>query len=810
MTRIKTIVMLAAVVLICAPTLWAQNLPSYYSRTRFLMGGATSYEKGLLGLANPANAGMSRSFNGSFAWRANNGDGPDISDWALFTGGQGMGFSMLQTKSAGFRVRDYNLSLGGGDPSGGFGIAYNWSGGDEAAFGRKNFWSVGFISRPLPYLSVGVTGNFASGSKAREGVAEVGVRPFGNPRLTLFADMAIQRKERLDEAPWSVGAAAEVLPGLHITGRYFESEAFTLGLQLSLGKGRLSGQSHFDSDQERSYDTYSVGFGDFRRSFMNDVFPQKGKYVSTNLKGTVDYRTYRFFDDNKNRFFDLLVEIRRAVKDPDVSVLAYNLSGLRVYPEHAWEIREELRKAREAGKKVIVYIDNAGMTGYHLASVADVVVMDPEGMLEMPGYLLGRTYLKGTLDKMGLAFDEWRFFKYKSAAEALSRESMSDGDREQRQALADDWYELLRREVGVSRQLSDEQFDRIINEQVMLMADDALEAGLVDTLARFHDLEDLVKHYFGPSGGKMSKTVLAERANSGDYWGSAPQIALVYALGECAMDSGIKARSLSRQLRGLAKNKSVKAVVMRVDSPGGDPLASDLVAEAIQEIAGEKPVIISQGQVAGSGGYWISMYGDKILAGPGTITGSVGVIGGWIYDKGFSGKLGMTADYVKVGDHADLGFGVRLPLLGIQVPARPMSEQERARAEQWIRELYDRFLVKVASGRNMSKEAVGEIAQGRIYSGVDGKANGLVDELGGMIPAIEMAREMAGLGGKRYTVREMGRYSGLFAKDALVPIGIESKIAADPVLNFVKTMTENPGKPLPMLIPGDYPVEPAK
>ena len=422
-----------------------------------------------------------------------------------------------------------------------------------------------------------------------------------------------------------------------------------------------------------------------------------------------------------------------------------------------------MKNARNKGKTVIIFIDNASMTSYHLASVADKIVLDPQGSVQLMGYSLGRTYFKGTLEKLGLGFDEWRFFKYKSAAEALSRDSMSEADREQNQDFIDDWYETVRADLCEYRPVNKTMFDYFIDEHIFFLPEEAVTEGLADTLARWSDINEVLKNLTGKSLKQIDADELFANALPPREWGKLPQIAVVYGLGICAMDSGIKARQLEKVFRNLAKDKSVKAVVFRVDSPGGDALASDLVAEALKECAEKKPVIISQGQVAGSGGYWISMYGDKILAGPTTITGSIGVIGGWIYDKGFGDKLGMTSDHVTRGKHADLGEGVRLPFLNIEVPARNLTDEERDKIEILIKDFYEIFVNKVANGRNMSVDEVKQVAEGHFYSGLDGKEAGLVDEIGGLMLAIDIAKEQAGIKpDQEINIREIPKYKGLF------------------------------------------------
>ncbi|NIS37923.1 signal peptide peptidase SppA, partial [Candidatus Saccharibacteria bacterium] len=335
---------------------------------------------------------------------------------------------------------------------------------------------------------------------------------------------------------------------------------------------------------------------------------------------------------------------------------------------------------------------------------------------------------------------------------------------------------------------------------------DALEEGLVDTLCRWKDLNGVIKSVSGKGRSKLPLELLSERTNIYQNWGHPPYIAVVYALGVCAMDQGIKARQLEKTLLNLAEDNTVKAIVFRVDSPGGDGMASDVVAEALKKCAEKKPVVVSQGQVAASGGYWISMYGDKIVAAPNTITGSIGVIGGWIYDRGFSDKLGMTSDYTKSGKHAELGFGVRFPLLGIQLPARNLTEEEQQKVESLIKRMYDQFVQKVAAGRDLPEDSVRQVAQGRIYSGVDGKENKLVDEIGGLFTAVEIARTLAGIGDDaKYQIKEISKYKGFFDTDFLSPVSVRQTLEDDPTIQFLRMMAERPGYPFPILRPGTYP-----
>ncbi len=804
--RLSAQVMIAFIILLGLSQLHAQHFPSHYERHSFLMGSAGSYHNGLLGFSNPANTQMLRRFNFRYQWATERGGRSGIGDWGVYTAGRGWGFAVQRQEIGGFKAKDYQLAFSGGHSGAAIGFSYTWHSGDKAELNRENLFTTGLLLRPSRYLSVGATGTLSTEKDHREGVVEVGIRPFGDRRLTLFGDAAWETKRQISDALWSAGAALQIFSGVDITGRYFESEAFTVGLNFSFGGSYTSGQSHYDNRQKHYYDSYSVGFGDVSPSIFFKPLFGPGNYVKMELKGRVDYQRFQLFDSSI-RFLDLLEKIRNTREDPRVDAIALNLSGMRILPENAWELRNELQKLRATGKKVVIFIDNANMTSYHLASIADRVMLDPQGSITLPGYVMGRTYLKGTLDKLGIGFEPWQYFKYKSAVEGFYREDLSEGDREQRQAYLDDIYELIRKDVTASRKLTSDTFDKLVDDGVYFLPSDAIEANLADTLGRWDEIGGVINDVRGVRTPYLPMQLVQERAEVRQHWGSRNYIAVVYALGVCAMDEGINARHLGKVLNALAENRRVKGIVLRVDSPGGDGMASDVVAEAIRKCTANKPVVISQGQVAASGGYWISMYGDKILAAPNTITGSIGVIAGWIYNKGFTEKLGMTSDFVKRGKNADMMFGVRLPLLGLQIPAKNLNEEQQARAKDFILRFYDEFVEKVADGRDMSTESVYELAQGRVYSGTDGKANGLVDGIGGLADAIDMVQEMAGLADDaEVEIVEFPRSRGLFNSDAFSPIGISKRIDEDETIRFIRMMTENPGHPLPMLLPGEYPV----
>ena len=777
------------------------EIPRYHTQTDFLLTSPGGMGFGLYGYTNPALLTYLHQPDLLLTWSDASGKWNDFNRWGLFAAipKPNLGFSVIRQKDTLGSVTDYRLSLAFGDRTKSFGFGYGWSGGDTQFFNRASVITLGSLLRPMPQLSIGISGIATTSGSGKEGMIDLAVRPFGNEKLTLFTDYAIQNDQAVKDGHWSTGLAVEALPGIRLTARYFDTEAFTVGLNFSLGRIGATSQAHYDESQKHSYNTYGVRTGAYDRNIFRTYLMREKKYVKLNLLGRLKYQRYRLFDKS-NTLAELISIIDGAKKDETVSGIAINTSGMRINKEMAWEVREKLKDFKSAGKHVVIFIDDVGMTGYHLASVADKIVIDPCGEIILKGFLAGGFYLKGTLEKLGIGFDEWRFFKYKSAYEIFSRESTSEADRQQWQKLVDNFYRLAKSDICEARNMTPEEFDHLVNEEVYFLPQDALDKGLVDTLGRWESVKNMVKSIEGKEKTLVNPRYIAKyQLPKDNYWGERPQIAVIYALGVCAMDQGITARKLVKDVEAATKNPKIKAVILRVDSPGGAAIPSDIIAEALKKCKEKKPVIISQGLVAASGGYRLSMYGDTIIAAPNTITGSIGVIGGWIYNKGLKEKLGMSTDLVKVGEHADLGFGIRLPLIGVTLPDRNLNDEERAKIERSIKSHYKDFVAKVADGRKKEYDEIESVAQGRVWSGYDGKQNGLVDVLGGLETAILIAKEKAGIPkDQEVKIVELPK-PDLFNPNIFKPKLFGVKYQEDEFIELLKFRLKHNGEPLPML-----------
>jgi len=797
------------------------DMASYYETADLLGAPPSSFREGLLGYANPALPNLAGT-QFVAAWSTDGRAAASVEDWGVFASGGGFGTGLVRRRAGPFRVTGYHLSLSGGTDEAALGLGYQGFSGDATVLGRYNRLTLGGIARPSPYLSLGLVGTVALETDDREVVGEVGVRPLGTSRLTLFADAAWSDGQAVHDVPWSAGASVEVVDGVDLRGRVFDDEAVSVGLRLELGRMGLDSQSRVDPSGDYAGQINRVRLGAYQPSAAADALHDGEQHVEATVRGPVPYRTTRLqglLGGGTTRFYELLRTIRRAGTSNRVTALALDLSGIQVPPEGAWELRTAIQEAQARGVQVVVHLENGGMTAYHLASVADVVALDPQGTLTLPGYAASRTFLKGTLNKLGLGVQAWRFFEYKSAFEQFSRTEYSEADSLQRQQYVDDQYDLTVGDIAAARPLSRDSLDRLIDERVFLPAREARQAGLVDTLARWPERGGLLRAAAGTETSSLDPGRLDQITTASRGWGGTDEVAVVYGLGATQVEGGMGSRALSEKIRGLAGKDDVAAVVFRVDSPGGSPVAAAQVADALQSVAEEKPVIVSQGQVAGSGGYWVSAPADTIVAGPNTVTGSIGVIGGWIYDESFGDKTGLSSDVVQRGERADLLQGLQVPLAGVSIPTRRLTDEELGRIETVLRTGYDEFVAAVASGRDTTEAHVRDVGAGRIYSGLDAQEVGLVDEIGGLPRAIDLARQATGRPAGDLSVREVNPTDGAvdFGRVLPGPFGSllqgEEKparpdIRTDPTHTTIRLMLEHQPGPLVLLPPGDIPAAP--
>ena len=410
------------------------------------------------------------------------------------------------------------------------------------------------------------------------------------------------------------------------------------------------------------------------------------------------------------------------------------------------EVRSALQGFRDAKKPIFAYQMDWNERDYYLGSVANTIAINPYGSLEINGFSSQAMFLTGAFEKYGVGVQVTRVGKYKSAVEPFLLKQMSPENRQQTQKLLGDiWGEYLKT-VGPSRKLTVGQLQAVADQGGTLMADEALKGKLVDKVVYFDEIVTELKKLTGTdTENKSFKQIslknyarVAESKNS-TRADKKNQIAVLYAEGDIVDGDGgptqVGGDRIARELRKIRENDDVKAVVLRVNSPGGSATAAEVIGREVALTAKNKPVIVSMGNLAASGGYWISMGSNKIFAEASTITGSIGVFGMLFNVEKLAANNGVTWDVVKTARFADS-----------KTISRPKTPQELANIQRVVDRIYDRFITKVADSRKLPKNKVQEIAQGRVWSGTAAKQLGLVDEIGGLEDAVREAAKQAKLG----------------------------------------------------------------
>lgn len=418
------------------------------------------------------------------------------------------------------------------------------------------------------------------------------------------------------------------------------------------------------------------------------------------------------------------------------------------------ELAQALRRFKESGKPILAYDVDWTEREYALVALADTLYLHPFGNLEMNGLYSETLYQADALENLGVGVQVTRTGAYKSAVEPFTNNAMSPEEREQTQRLLQDLWQGLVNDIAEARTLTPERLQTLANNQGFLFGEAAQTAGLVDALAYEDEVVTALRDLTGegessaddPDFRQIDLSTYA--ATVEDPWASRSadaEVALVYAEGPIVYgDSGfdgagaglIAGDTLARQLRQLRQDDGVKAVVLRVNTPGGSALASEIILREIQLIQAEGiPVVVSMGDVAASGGYWIAASADAIVAQPGTITGSIGVFSLFLNLQDLSDTVGLNWEQVKTAELADI-FSI----------SRPKTEREMALLQSTVDNLYDAFLDRVEAGRELPRAQVADLAQGRVWSGQAGQNLGLVDQLGGLQQAIETAATLAELG----------------------------------------------------------------
>ena len=458
-----------------------------------------------------------------------------------------------------------------------------------------------------------------------------------------------------------------------------------------------------------------------------------------------------------------LQRLDKASRDESLDAVILHISD----PSIGWaklnELRVGIQKMRAKGRKVYAWMESADTKGYLIAAACDQIVLPESGMLMLPGLRAEVSFYKNLFDKLSIEPQMLRVGEFKSAAEPYSRSEMSPAFREEMEAILDDYYRQIVETISAGRKLTPDQVKAIIDTGLHTAAD-AKKLGLIDVVGYEDAIESLIKGDDKTAEVKITKGYGKKKIDT-DFSGftgmakmmnlmmgvepttrksTSPKIAIINATG--AIMSGASSTdmffgeqtmgstTMIKAIRQARDDSTVKAVVLRVDSPGGSALASDLMWHELEALDGKKPFIVSMGDTAASGGYYIAMGADRIFAEPGTLTGSIGVVGGKIAFQKFYEKVGITTSVVMRGKNS-----------GVLSTTTAFTETERTAMQKMLNDIYAQFTTKAAAGRKMDVEKLEKMARGRVYTGSQALQLGLVDELGTLADAIAFAKKSAGL-----------------------------------------------------------------
>ncbi len=439
---------------------------------------------------------------------------------------------------------------------------------------------------------------------------------------------------------------------------------------------------------------------------------------------------------------DIIKGIAHAKQDNHIKGILIHPAAFHTGLATLEEIRNALIDFKKSGKFIYAYADDYTQGSYYLSSVADKIFMNPQGELELKGFTANIPFFKGTLEKLGIEPEVIRHGKYKSAIEPFILDKMSPENREQTRKYVGDLWEHYLASIAESRNVGKDELQKDADELLIQTPEDAVTKKLVDKLAYYDELQSDLRTKIGI--GEKEKISFVELKKYDHSFSktesySLKKVAVIYAVGEINTGKGdeesIGSEKMAETIRTARLDTSIRAIVLRVNSPGGSALASEIIWREMNLARKAKPVVVSMGDVAASGGYYISCAADTIVAEPNTITGSIGVFGLLMNTKKlFNDKLGITFDTVKTAHYSDLGNSTR-----------PLEPAERNVIQKEVERIYATFITRVGEGRHLDTAIVDGIGQGRVWSGTDAKRLGLVDVLGGVNDAIAIAARMAKL-----------------------------------------------------------------
>jgi protease IV len=743
------------------------------------------------GLVNPA--GLAPENVMGLRYMHSYSDSSFKGDHGLLFGMNGVMVSMQWLKHTNNVFRRKLLFAGGNRmfPNFYWGISYAYFYKSNEYYKKKNLFKTGIIYRPVPQISFGFVVDDIFRPKFGDRHIErlynpaIGIRPLGD-KLTFSVDGYIREKESLSEMQSQVRIEALPKNGMALVAAFRDDGSIHAGVTFSFGQAQIGGSG---ITRKGKYKGGTIHFNQGPVAGPATGVPYKNiAKITLDDSITEEVRGRGFFQPRQRSLLSVLQDIRQASQDKNVEAIFLDIQGCKLGLAAAQELYSSIQKAKNSGKRVVAYLDEAGNLEYYLASAADDIYLNPTGSLELKGLKAEMMYLRGSLDKLGLEPQFVGIGEFKTAPEMFTRYTTSEAESIQTNAMLDDFYGQFVSDIAAGRKITAEEAAKLIDEGPYSPGR-ALNRGLITGLANEDEFSENTEKYFGAKYPICDVKETAKTKKASNYWGDPAKIAIVYATGEIAgkksKDGPLGGRSMGENtvasaIKEARKDRDVKAVVLRIDSPGGEVAATDGIYRELEKLKGKKPLIISVGNLGASGGYYLACIGDEIYMMPGTITGSIGIFTGKLVARGLYEKLGANKVVFTRGRHA-----------GIRSDWMPLEDEEKSLVYDAIKEFYDGFVDKVARWRRLSITDVDSIGRGRVWSGQRALEIGLGTHEGGLMDAIDIAVQRANIRNGQPVKLDIGPRYGYKFDVNYNPLngGLESAIAEKiselgPFINF--------------------------
>lgn len=737
--RLRFTLALLTLIILISGQLSAERLASieglYFFQPAATVSGAESI------WINPAGLGKTRAEG--YLWLADYFEGELADDWGVVIHKKSLGVGYRSLERPDGKVREYRFGMGAqlGNDRTYWGFSYQYYKDGPPELHKKHLWNVGVLSQQNPKLAwAAVLSNLnrATQNDDRTEIEQhysIAYRPKGD-LVTLSADMLLGTKTRLSNADFIYHAEVTAKQGVYLTGWLDSDKNFSLGVRVNLLKHFVGSQSSFDRNGNDIRTTAYYGATSLRQK---SVLKEKGRRLSLKMSGRVrENPPQPIFGRKATSFASLIQSINRAARDDSINEMVLRLSSFSPGFGRAQELRTALIDFRATGKRVICHLGRPGNLGYYIASVCNSILIPPVSQFNLTGLRAELTFYKGLMDKIGVRAEMLRIGDHKTGPERYTENESTDQNRAQVNRILDELYDQFVEGIASARDMKTEALKEIIN-QAPYTSTEALELGLVDGLSYADDLQSsFLEKMPEISFRSYQADTLTDRT-----WGRPAIVAVVPIEGEIAYGSRgslisppteATPRRMARSLGLAVADPQVKAIVLRINSPGGLALAGDEIYHEVEKASRKKPVVISMANVAASGGYYVAMPGERIFVNPACVTGSIGIYGGKPDLSGLYEKLAVTKEIYTRGDNA--------ALLSF---SQPFTPEQKKKYMAGLQAFYDHFVALVSESRGLSIDSVDNLSRGRVWTGREAVANGLADQLGGLTEAAAYAAQLAGL-----------------------------------------------------------------